>query len=383
MSAIHAHDRLLILGGGATCFSFGTFWSSSYEIVPQDADGRPKWHLATSKAADPIVAQSPKPQSSSYQPDTQNTPSNMLTKIPRARIQNATDFEAIRRQAQPVILEKLGIGRCTEHWTPDYLRDQVGADRKVVVHDSPTPHMNFQTKNFAYATKTFGELMDAAQEGKHVYLRALSAEKPADRATNLEDDFPTIASDFSIPPQLEYVRRNAHSSPLRVSGPVTMWLHYDVMANVLCQIRGPKRLLLYPPTDVAHLSFGPGASSSTINPFTASPSEHHGLLLTHPYEAQLNPGDILFIPPLWLHAAEPTEGLSIAVNVFFRDDTTEAASAYAAGKDVYGNRDLAMYERGRRDIQRIGKSFEGLPEQVRAFYVGRLAAELQSMVVTL
>jgi len=57
----------------------------------------------------------------------------------------------------------------------------------------------------------------------------------------------------------------------------------------------------------------------------------------------------------------------------------EAASAYAAGKDVYGNRDLAMYERGRRDVQRIGKSFEGLPEQVRAFYISRLAEELQAM----
>jgi len=71
------------------------------------------------------------------------------------------------------------------------------------------------------------------------------------------------------------------------------------------------------------------------------------------------------------------EGLSVAVNVFFRDDSMEAG--YAAGKDVYGNRDLAMYERGRRDVQRIGKSFEGLPPQVKSFYISRLAEELRIM----
>lgn len=53
--------------------------------------------------------------------------------------------------------------------------------------------------------------------------------------------------------------------------------------------------------------------------------------------------------------------------------------AYAAGKDVYGNRDLAAYERGRRDIERIGRSFEGLGGDVRAFYLGRLADELRGM----
>ena len=143
------------------------------------------------------------------------------------------------------------------------------------------------------------------------------------------------------------------------------------MANVLCQIRGSKRLLLFPPSDVHHFDFDPGASSSHINVFEKlhDPSLAH----THPHEAMLQPGDILFLPPLWLHTALPTSGLSIAVNTFFRN----FRESYATGKDVYGNRDLQAYEKGRQDIAKIVRSFDDMPMDVRGFYLQRLAQEFK------
>ena len=143
------------------------------------------------------------------------------------------------------------------------------------------------------------------------------------------------------------------------------------MANVLCQIRGSKRLLLFPPLDVKHLGFEPGASSSSVNVFDKL--DECSLSFTHPHEAMLHPGDILFLPPLWLHSALPiSPGMSIAVNVFFRNLT----AGYAAGKDVYGNRDLQPYEKGRQDLAKVIKSFDNLPSVVRGFYLQRLADEL-------
>lgn len=143
------------------------------------------------------------------------------------------------------------------------------------------------------------------------------------------------------------------------------------MANVLCQIQGSKRLLLFPPSDVRHFKFEAGASSSTIDVFDKA----HGNILSRArtYEAVLEPGDILYIPPFWLHTASPTMGLSIAVNVFFRS----LSMGYAAGRDVYGNRDLQAYEKGRQDVEKIVKSFEGLPLDVRDFYLTRLAKEFE------
>ena len=143
------------------------------------------------------------------------------------------------------------------------------------------------------------------------------------------------------------------------------------MANVYAQIVGHKRMILFPPSDVRHLSFAPGASSSSLDVFSKldSPS----LAATHPHEAVLKPGDVLFLPAMWLHTAAPKSDMSVAANVFFRD----LEGGYAAGRDVYGNRDLAAYEKGRLDAAKIARGFQQLPVETRHFYLARIADELQ------
>jgi tRNA wybutosine-synthesizing protein 4 len=49
---------------------------------------------------------------------------------------------------------------------------------------------------------------------------------------------------------------------------------------------------------------------------------------------------------------------------------------YAAGRDVYGNRDVKGYENGRRDVEKIVRAFKGLPADVSNFYLQRLANEI-------
>lgn len=98
----------------------------------------------------------------------------------------------------------------------------------MVVHEATTDQMNFQAKNFTYVTKPFGNFLDHVTEGQKQYLRSIASEKPTEKPAELSRDFPEIAEDFILPPELALVKENAHSSPLRISGPVTMWLHYDV-----------------------------------------------------------------------------------------------------------------------------------------------------------
>lgn len=97
-----------------------------------------------------------------------------------------------------------------------------------MVHEAVTQHMNFQGKNFKYSTKPFGALLDDINSGARQYLRSLASEKPADRPAEFAIDYPEIAPDFHLPEELQTVQEHAHSSVLRISGPVTIWLHYDV-----------------------------------------------------------------------------------------------------------------------------------------------------------
>lgn len=146
------------------------------------------------------------------------------------------------------------------------------------------------------------------------------------------------------------------------------------MSNILIQVRGSKKVQLYPPSDVLHLQFLPGSSSSKIpNIFAENPEN---LKNTHSHQVTLFPGDILYIPAFWLHAVQSLEP-SISVNVFWRHLDHQYYSTLT--NDVYGNKDLKAYENGRILIKKIIEGFRGLTGNERGFYLQRLAAELIEM----
>ncbi|RDW62938.1 tRNA methyltransferase PPM2 [Aspergillus mulundensis] len=381
-------NQILLLGGGAVCFSFGTFWTEgTWLLSPADKQDQIEnnWALVRSndeqstqeKAAAEKPAKTKKQQQATKKHKPKHYKSTTkVAPIPRVSVNSAAEFQQILDDARPVIIEGADIGPCTERWTKEYLVDTVGADRKVIVHAASSETMSFQTKNFKYEAKPFGTFMDEVHAGGRQYLRSISEKQPAKLPANLAADFPSLGGDFRLPEALKTVVENAHSSPLRISGPVTLWLHYDVMANVLCQIQGEKRLILYPPSDVQHLDVPAGASSSNINVFQNRADGAIAMIpRTSPHEARMKRGDILFIPPLWLHTAAPTGEVSVAVNVFFRN----LSQGYALGRDVYGNRDVQAYEKGRKDLEKMVKSFGGLPPDMARFYLLRLADELQEM----
>ena len=150
--------------------------------------------------------------------------------------------------------------------------------------------MDFQQKNFSYTKKPFGVFVDEISRGSRQYLRSLALENPSREPANIWADYPELAADFVIPSQLDILTNSIHSSVLRISGPVAMWLHYDVMANVLCQVSGRKRFILYPPSDVSLFSIPPGASSSSVNCFDPRPETSPSL--AHPHEILLEPGGV-------------------------------------------------------------------------------------------
>ena len=104
--------------------------------------------------------------------------------------------------------------------------------------------MNFLQRNFSYDTMELSQLvarasLDPCPEGEEkFYLRAVSEENPRTKPVSLQEDFPTIAQDFTLPDGL-LPHQAIFSSVLRVSsGGIRVWTHYDVMDNIYCQIVG-------------------------------------------------------------------------------------------------------------------------------------------------
>ncbi|TID25863.1 LCM-domain-containing protein [Venturia nashicola] len=440
-SAKVVDDEVIIFGGGGVCFSFGAFWNEKHFILrsTEDAVGS-TWRIMTSEAKTLSVEAKKMPTTLLGQkaalrlqglPQPSSSALQHAQQIPHAELSSPEDFQTLVATTHPIVIRHLDLGPCLDLWTPRYLKDKIDPDRSVIIHVSKEPHLSFSTKNFTYETQPFGKFIDAAMNGEYVYLRALSSENPSKLPAALGRDFPTISDDFVLPDVLKMAKENEHSSVLRVSGNTTMWLHYDVMANILCQIRGSKRVVLFPPGDVSRLEFVHGETTSGLNVFTTTDEI---LANTHPVETILKQGEVLFIPACWAHATGPAgEGSgSVAVNVFFR---SFEEGVYAAGRDVYGNRDLGIYQNGRRDIakimerlgaeaggekweranvitkilgdkgfrreviiggreigdgSRIGakevlrilKSVDGVPKDVGQFYLDRLAVEMEDLAKT-
>lgn len=346
---------VIVSGGGAVCFSFGVFHSD-----PEVVGNR---QLRVIKEQRPL----------------HETPTEINATVLTVPESTPELLPAAYVNATPVVFRGCDIGPCSELWkSHDYLKSKIGESTRVSVHVADNKSLNFQSKNFAYQTLEFGQLTELISQieaspssSKSAYLRSLSVDNPTSEAADLSRDFPGISSDFKLPqPMADFIGDKVFSTPLRISSSKTqIWLHYDVTANVLCQVTGSKRVRIYHPRDVVHLDFPAGQSSSRIPNIFAHES------CAQAYEVLMNPGDILFIPPMWLHAVEPqTE--SISVNCFWKDLEN---NKYSKTKDVYGNKDLASYESGREGIKKIADKFSGLPADIKEFYLRRLAEELKQM----
>ena len=371
-SVVCLRERVVICGGGGSCFKFGTYTNDGIWTL-SDSEKYDTWKfLEEGRGIDiPRDPDAPMPDAMELHLDSNGPPSRMAD-VTRIRIDSDEDFKKVVAAGEPALLEGVGIGSCVSTWSPDYFKATVGVDRKVVVHVAE-PYVSFQPKNFKYEKVPFGEFIDAAftpAPPARLYLRSPSIDNPTFAPASFVEDFPELAPDFALPPSLTLAAERHFSSVLRISSVgVRMWLHYDAMANILCHVSGRKSLRLYPPADVNKLSFPHGSTTSSIPDIFA----YKSLPGTTQYDVELSPGDVLYIPSCWMHAAKPLTPC-IGIDVFFRN--FEGAS-YTHGRDVYSNRDATVYEKGRKKVHGIVNDFKDLPKDMRKFYLSRLVEELK------
>ena len=70
--------------------------------------------------------------------------------------------------------------------------------------------------------------------------------------SNFQKQFPKLKDDLRIPPVFSVKQK--FSSVFRMSSPgVQLWTHYDVMDNILIEVKGSKRVVLFPPNQALNL----------------------------------------------------------------------------------------------------------------------------------
>ncbi len=99
-------------------------------------------------------------------------------------------------------------------------------------------------------------------------------------------------------------------------------LHYDGYDNLLAVMEGEKQLMLFPPE--AMLSAKIKGQWSQINA--------QELLKSFPthFEINLKPGELLYIPPYWLHEVTVPTSNAISINYWYQQGNGEALSKFAA-----------------------------------------------------
>lgn len=112
---------------------------------------------------------------------------------------------------------------------------------------------------------------------------------------------------------------------LWIGNRVTTPAHFDEFHNVACVVAGRRRFTLFPPEQVANLYIGPldfaptGAAISLARLDRPDDPRFPRLkqALAHALVAELDPGDAIYIPPLWWHHVASLGRINALVNYWW------------------------------------------------------------------
>lgn len=102
--------------------------------------------------------------------------------------------------------------------------------------------------------------------------------------------------------------------------------HFDSSHNIAVVACGRRKFTLFPPDQIANLyigplDFAPTVAAISVARLDAVDDPRYPKLreaLDHAFVAELEPGDAIYIPPVWWHHVESLEQLNVLVNYWWR-----------------------------------------------------------------
>jgi hypothetical protein len=153
------------------------------------------------------------------------------------------------------------------------------------------------------------------------YARLPAAPAVAVQSALVDNCAPGLLQDLSMPLLDAAVRPR-----LWLGNAIHTPAHFDESANLACVVAGRRRFTLFPPEQVAHLYVGAIGHSPTGTPVSqvdvAQPDlvrhPHFVRALAQAQVADLGPGDVLYLPPLWWHHVASLDRLNLMLNYWWK-----------------------------------------------------------------
>lgn len=239
----------------------------------------------------------------------------MIKQSPVERVENLTKkefLESYKRLDKPVVIEKLTeIWPAREKWSIDYIKEIAG-HKMVPLYDSK-PSLDYRHQ-YDPASKmelrSYFEMLEQGENDLRLFFYNILAEVPE------------LVQDFSYPEiGLNFFKK----LPVLFAGGkgAKVQMHFDIdYADIfLCHFGGKKRVLLFPPEQTKFMYHVPFSFSSLFSVDYDNPDykKYPALERLDGQVAELNHGDILYIPPgYWHYIVYEEIGLSMALRAFPR-----------------------------------------------------------------
>jgi tRNA wybutosine-synthesizing protein 5 len=229
-------------------------------------------------------------------------------------------------EGRPVVITgSVNCSRALCRWTPTYLKSTVGS-RRVSVYVSadgsfPGGSGPYDKNKYRNVEMTVSECIDRMNglklnpvlaPGEKCYLYQTPSEHFQDILGDL-DDPPYLPE--GLGPDRGFVQSVWMSS----AGNVTP-IHYDLSENILVQILGEKRVLLWDPTQYSMLYLNPVGTlhdrQSRLDVNRPDQTSFPKFMNAKALEYILRPGEMLYIPGFWMHYVH-TINFSVSVTYWW------------------------------------------------------------------
>ncbi|WP_443750980.1 cupin-like domain-containing protein [Asticcacaulis solisilvae] len=153
------------------------------------------------------------------------------------------------------------------------------------------------------------------------------------QAQPVQNVLPAMAGDLDMP----LLPRDAPPR-IWIGNTLRTQTHFDYTSNIAVHVAGEKTFTLFPPDQTANLYPGPLDRMPAGVPISMASLEEPDFVryprlktaLDHALVAHLEPGDALFIPPLWWHHVQTTGPLNMLINYWWNDARPDLVDAMGA-----------------------------------------------------